>query len=146
MSEEAEEHDPRTHPRLLDKISKDGRERCVEFVSALGTIVYSTPASEKRCSLATWRRWARGAEIVRRGYTDGKRALENQLSREISMIRNRLGEIGGGTKPTLANEDEIEVALIELSLALHEHHSTHTPSTSISLDSIREAILRKRMA
>jgi len=141
-----EEHDPRTHPRLLDKVSKSGRERCVEFVSAMGTIVYSTGTSEKKCSLESWRRWAKGAEIVRRGRADGKRALENQLSREINLIRNRLGEIGQGTEPKFANEDEIELALIDLSLALYEHHSTHYLPTSIGIESIRQAILRRRLA
>jgi hypothetical protein len=119
--------DPRIDPQIGDKLHKPDRpglQRTVEFVSVLGTVVYSTTNKERRTSLTAWRKWARGtvAQLGPDSSLDFPRimevALNRQDGRELCRFRSRMLERGIGEG---ISEPEILVALARLSMALLQH-------------------------
>jgi len=140
------DRDPRVTPQLLDVVRVGKNERCVEYVTALGTVVYSVQNGrhERKCSLATWRRWAKGGKVERIGRPYVKPTsclvkLDEGNRREINALRNQLGTIG----ERMADEDEIATGLVSLCLALLEYHATVDPP-KIGLPELRETIATNR--
>ena len=76
--------DPRTDPRPGDVIARAGRPRTVVYRSQWGTVIYDTrKQSQLRCTLATWKKWARGAEVTRafEGYEPINKAMLTLMTR-----------------------------------------------------------------
>lgn len=100
--------DPRHDPEQGDKVWWTGkskaRRRTVEYVTAMDTVIYSTgealaPYREHACSLAAWRKWAKGdssATMVSRRLTDWDETvtLTHQDQRELCKLRNELKAMG----------------------------------------------------
>jgi len=139
------DRDPRVNPQLLDIVQVVESERCVEYVTALGTVIYSIKSGrhERRCSLDAWRRWAKGGKVVRVGRlcvtpTNTLVKLDEGNRREVNALRNRLGTIGG----RMADEDEIATGLVSLALAVIEYHTPDPPR--IGLEELEKAIVASR--
>lgn len=80
--------DPRVTPGFLDCVEKNGRRRCVEAVTVLGDVIYTTGSGpERKCSMEAWRRWCAGATVMHRN-TD---LVQIPMEREVCAWRNRLG-------------------------------------------------------
>jgi len=136
------ERDPRKTPAFLDVIKGgSGRTRTVEFVTAFGTVVYSTSKSRKEleCTVETWRRWAKEGEVMRVGSPTGGNLcarsitthLTQELSREVNLWRNNLTQ---GS----ASDEEIVGALIELGLDHLRKHDRRGVRLMKCLDSYRK--------
>ena len=144
--------DPRKDPRLLDLVRVGKRERCVEYVTTLGTIVYSTALSvgnhvERRCSLDAWKRWARKGKVIRFGDPPSSDSVFTvQLGwgeqREINRLRNRLGRLPPNDRA--ADDKEVLAGLVDLALGLLEHHVTCDPTT-VRPDDLKNAIISRRV-
>lgn len=112
-----DERDPRVDPAFLDLVrSVKGRERTVEFVSALGAVVYSTPrGAEHQCKLKSWRRWAQDGAVLRHGTNRSANTVtldvDHETDREVNMLINRL--VDGR-----ADRGEMLGALAEYGLAM----------------------------
>ena len=62
-----ETRDPRVDPRPFDRIKKGGVERFVIYVTAIDDVVYEIEGKrrdQQHCDLTSWKRWAKGAEVV----------------------------------------------------------------------------------
>lgn len=126
------ERDPRVTPRPTDKVWFSGHDRdarTVEFVSVLGTIVYLKRHREYSCSLASWRRWAKGAKFKRAVVDPTVSVYEKVMIvsqsdlLELNRLRNRLDrQFHDVDHYRLAEENEIAVALMRLGFALVQHH------------------------
>ena len=97
-----EERDPRKDPRPLDRVGN----RVVQYVSMLGTVVYSRETSSTgRCSLETWRSWASGKEAKN---SSSALSWELTVARELNCLRREYG----------AGEDELRRSLIDFALGI----------------------------
>ena len=144
------DRDPRTDPQLLDLVKVGKLERCVEYITVLGTVVYSTALShgnytERRCSLAAWKKWARGGTVKPARTPSTHRStclvkLDEGAVREINRLRNRLDTVVPGYR---ASEEELVAGLMNLALALLERHPTHEPR-ALDEDDLRTAIVALR--
>lgn len=111
-----EARDPRVDPAFLDVVrSTKGTVRTVEFVTPLGTVVYSTATGrECQCKLKTWRRWAKGGSMKRYGSNpfqcEQALGMDHELEREVNALINRLTD-------GKVNRGEMLGALVEYGLA-----------------------------
>jgi hypothetical protein len=74
------ERDPRVDPRAGDALRVSGKIRCADsdaYIRIDGALMITySPFSRgvqgemRSCSLAAWRRWAKDAEVLRRGKDD----------------------------------------------------------------------------
>lgn len=122
---DAGNRNPITNPAWLDQVkSQKGVTRTIEYVTTKNHIIYSEDRrkGEHVCGVKSWRKWAKGGKIVRRGREPVVWLLENvrilePFGREINVLRNRLGRfVPSKSGMTLANETEIVVSLAELAV------------------------------
>jgi len=141
---------PLLSPRVGDRVWDPARpafSRTVEYVSVMGTVVYSTAKAEKRTSLESWRRWGRKKNLIHElGPADSggfpvKVHLDRQDSRELCRLRNHFLDSFPGE---LLPEADVLLACARVTFALLQHHSTEDSiPESLLKDAIRHELLKR---
>lgn len=121
MSEQAtEDRDPRVNPAEGDEVRVGDVTRQVVYISVMGKVVYDllgTPRGQLVCEMETWRRWAKGGEVLKRGERtyverDVKLSFRYRLSGQIVGLANRCKPAKSSTPP-----DELMVTtLMEMAI------------------------------
>ncbi len=110
--------DPRSRPMAGDEVRVGTVSRQVVYISVTNKVVYDVVGAKHGqlvCELETWRRWARGGEIVRRGRKafdrEEKLKVDYWLSGQINGLANRCKPAKSCTP-----YDETIMALLEMGL------------------------------
>ncbi len=139
--------DPRRDPAQGDKVwwpsQSMARRRTVEYVTALGTVVYSTGGAafgeyrERSVSLASWRRWAKGnsvATTVDRKLSpwDETVSISHETQRELLKLRNELKRLGVNDS---IRDGALITGMVRFCFAKLYHHS---PSERFKQEQLKE--------